>query len=287
MILSCIISTYGKEAAVLEATLKRLLPFPFDAVEIIVVDQNPDRRMEAVCGRLQSVFPPLALSYVASGERGLSRGRNVGIKHAHGAWLYFCDDDVEFHPADWGAFLSYLSERGDRALMLYGQLFQSGTTKPYLRRAAHTPRLSYWNFDGMSSVGLLFSKKAIERIGFFDERFGVGSIYGAGEEADMILRAIGHSIPVEYWPAFQVSHPASTPDFSRASSYGTGLGALYHKHLHDSFGAWFALTCKYIFEISFRAALIVYYRVVGKEAWATFHATYILAFWQHLWKPLQ
>ena len=62
--------------------------------EVILVDQNPDDRLNSVLDHYDGRFPALHLR----SERGLSRARNVGLRRVTGDVVAFPDDDCWYPP---------------------------------------------------------------------------------------------------------------------------------------------------------------------------------------------
>ena len=61
---------------------------------LIVVDQNPDDRLVRVIGEFESDMPILHLR----SEAGISRARNVGLRHVQADVVAFPDDDCWYPP---------------------------------------------------------------------------------------------------------------------------------------------------------------------------------------------
>ena len=82
--------------------------------------------------------------------------------------------------------------------------------------------------------GTLFLRHVLlDRIGGFDERLGLGAVYGAAEETDLVVRAIDSGGRAEYDPRLRVVHPdkrLTTAAVARARSYGLGCGFVLGKH---------------------------------------------------------
>lgn len=87
--LSVIIPAYNAvcfiERTITEAS--KIVPVP----EIIVIDDGSQDDTYNICRDLQKKFSTL---YVYTQKNaGVSTARNLGIQHAHGKWLFFCDSD--------------------------------------------------------------------------------------------------------------------------------------------------------------------------------------------------
>jgi|GEM_PF-2538778 len=251
-LLSIIISTKDKNPDVLKRTILSIVSQDFSGLlEIIIIDQNQDKRMESVCREISS----LDIIYQSSDQIGLSNGRNLGFGLSSGDWLLFFDDDAVFGEGALKNIKNELEIKRSEKIIYYGKILNLEDNKNYLTRHAHGNRIGYLNFDGVCSIGLLFNRLVIEAVGLFDKNFGVGAKYGAGEESDMILRAIDKQIEILSLPNFAVSHPRALLQKGKAATYGFGLGVLYRKHIFDSFRSFICLSVKLILEVVGRLVL--------------------------------
>ena len=89
------------------------------------------------------------------------------------------------------------------------------------------------------SAAISFPKEIISVSGDFDEEFGVGAKYGAGEETDFIMRAMRHGYAVRYYSDVKAQHPHEklvkvfpTVDIKKKCSYSFGFGAMYEKQFY-------------------------------------------------------
>lgn len=212
--------------------------------EVLIVDQNPDERLRDHVAR--GLASGLSIRHLRMERPSLSGARNLGITQAKGEIIGFPDDDCWYEP---GTIAELRSAFGLRSNVdgLVGcwveQTQASGGGSP-------VGRLSYedWRqFRGgnASSITLFFHRHLFELLGGFDERFGVGKWYGAGEETDFILRALSSGARLEYCHSARVHHAFS---HSSAKSFwaslsskrgrGRGTGGIYAKH---DMSAWVIL----------------------------------------------
>jgi len=98
--------------------------------------------------------------------------------------------------------------------------------------------INYNNFDRCLSSAIFFKKDVVKKIDYFDEMFGVGAYYGASEESDFIIRALGLNLKVKAFPHPIVFHPKFDVDNlsysnlrKKGFTYGLGRGALYKKYV--------------------------------------------------------
>lgn len=200
--------------------------------EVIIVDQSG-----GAIDELLRAYPEVV--HVRSGRRGLSLNRNIGIAHASGRVIAFPDDDCVLPP-------QYLEEvalvarrfTGD-TLFAFGNARQIEDGRPYLYR--HTigsiRRLTASNCYQITSWALVYDRSVFDRIGGFDEDFGVGSTYGSAEEADMMLRLLDSGIDGLYAEKLDILHPARPKHLVSVEvhrSYSEGIGALARKHWRGS-----------------------------------------------------
>jgi GT2 family glycosyltransferase len=98
---SAIIAT-SRRAELAIRSLGSLLASDYPALEVVVVDQDRERRLESL---IQSAFPGESrVVYVWVDGENLSRARNVGVSLATGDILVFLDDDAVASPGLIGAY---------------------------------------------------------------------------------------------------------------------------------------------------------------------------------------
>jgi glycosyltransferase involved in cell wall biosynthesis len=200
--------------------------------EVVLVDQNDDDRLDALVDR----FADLPITHVRA-ERGLSHARNVGLDYTCGDIVAFPDDDCWYPPTLLAEVATLMRLRSDIEVVSGRTLDENGS--PSVSVFADTAQaVSRANFlQCGNSNTLFFRRDALARIGPFDTSLGVGAptIFGSGEEADILLRAIGLGIPIHYRPDIVVHHDqvddvVTAKTLERAYSYGAGFGALLRKH---------------------------------------------------------
>lgn len=196
--------------------------------EVILVDQNPDDRLEELVQRFSS---QIAIRWIKS-SRGLSRARNVGLNEAKGAIIAFPDDDCWYHnrtlervvqefervPGCDGVLGASVDETGRRTMIKGAKRAMWIDVKDALWTAV--------------SIVMFFRRDAIIRVGGFDETLGVGAgtPWGAGEETDFVIRLIKAGARIWYNPEIAVMHPESRETPERAMSYGMGGGRVLALH---------------------------------------------------------
>lgn len=203
----------------------------FKDFEVIVVDQNLDDRLSPYLDRARRLG--LAVKHLKHRPANLSAARNVGIEAAEGEWVGFPDDDCWYDDA----LLARLEPRFRCTDALSGAAVQWAEegVPPELAPSLTWERSKQFRDIPVASFQLFFHRKLFERIGGFDCRLGVGLFFGAGEETDLVLRALRAGALLTYEPAAKVHHPlkppAPTPQARLAARHRErGAGALWAKH---------------------------------------------------------
>jgi GT2 family glycosyltransferase len=210
-------------------------------VEIVLVDQDPARRSEdatteAVSGKLKAV-------YIATSERGLSRARNRGITQAQASIVTFPDDDSWYADGTLRDVLQIMETRADIDILCGMQVTESGAPSMlrWQRRAGPVGRFNVVR-TAISST-MFVRRQLLLNLHGFAEDLGVGSDgwFGAGEETDLILRALSAGSSVYYDPAVKVyqndDRPTDSASFRRKRvSYGCGMGEILRRH---SYPHWY------------------------------------------------
>lgn len=200
--------------------------------EVIIVDQS-----DGAIDELLRTYPEVV--HVRSNQRGLSHNRNIGIAHASGQVIAFPDDDCVLPPQYLAEVARVASRFAGNTLFAFGNARQLEDGRPYLYRheIGSIHRLTAANAYQIPSWALIYDRSAFDRIGGFDEDFGVGSIYGSAEEVDVILRLLDAGIEAIYAEDVDIMHPARPKHLVSAAvhrSYSEGVGALARKHWRGS-----------------------------------------------------
>ena len=236
MKLSLILATVGRSSEVgrLIGTLAAQTDRRF---ELIVVDQNADDRLvpHVEAGRAAG----LDLQHLKLERPSLSGARNLGIRHASGDVIGFPDDDCWYEAGTVAALIDTFAAEPDVEGCIACWVEQSegrGRTPPQ----ADLSLADWRKFRGgdASSISLFFKRSLFERLGGFDERFGVGQWYGAAEEIDFVLRALASGARLASRPRARVHHLYGTQApsgramalFSATRKRARGTGAIYAKH---------------------------------------------------------
>ena len=220
---SLILATVDRTREV-ERLLDSLAAQTYRPLEVLVVDQNPDDRLGPVLQRFREA---VVLRHLRA-PRGLSRARNVGLRHAEGQVLAFPDDDC-WYPPDLLERIAGILQAHPHWDGVTGRAVDPEgrpSSSRWDRRAGPVTRMNVWG--RAISITLFLRRRVVVRVGEFDETLGTGSPgpWGSGEETDYLLRALQHGFSIYYLPNISVYHASPRRDAKQALAYGMGMGRL-------------------------------------------------------------
>lgn len=236
--ISIVLSTYNRSDA-----LRNCLCWLNDcevpseaSVELVVVDNNSVDDTRAVVEQFGRVAK-FNVVYVFESRQGVSFARNSGIAAASGDLLVFIDDDC-LAAGDW---LIEVKKTFDQDELLAGaggrvELYDERDLPLTIRTSSERARAAPSNlFSLVLGCNMCFRRSAIESVGLFDERFGVGTKLQSAEDSDYIYRGIKAGLKIDYVPEILVfhAHGRRTQDAvgKLAKGYVVGRGAFYAKNI--------------------------------------------------------
>lgn len=230
---SFIIGTLNR-ANELKYCIKSLLYQTYKELEIIIVDQSDNDLTE----KLVKSFDDKRIVYEHVNFRGLSRARNRAISLATGEYICLTDDDA-YYDSDYLAALKKHYEKKEDSI-ISGYMWDAVNKRDfvdYSKLKGGNPLSVREIIRKCPSPAITFPRILVQKIGGFDESFGVGAKYGAAEETDFMLRAVWENYEVFFWPDVKVTHPHEFAEIAvdeaaldrKAYSYPFGTGAMYRK----------------------------------------------------------
>jgi GT2 family glycosyltransferase len=178
------------------------------------------------------VVSPERTLHFYSGTCGLSCARNIAIAFCSGTWLRevdyvaFVDDDL-LYPDGLLARVALLFEQGADTALVAGAY--GPTVDTVDRERFPDQRKTLGPDDALQhfcSGGMYLRADVVAKIGWFDERFGVGGRFGSGEDADYGLRALNVGTAL-YDPGLIAIHEYKAANRNR---YVPGGFAIKAKH---------------------------------------------------------
>ena len=205
----------------------------------VVADQDGRAALEPTLAPYADRFE---LQLVDS-PRGLSRARNVGLRHAEGDVVSFPDDDC-WYPPDLLERVADALERNPSWDGVAGRTIDEsgrGSVMLWQKEPGLITRDNVWRTA--ITVTIFLRRALVERVGFFDETLSLGSgtPWGSGDETDYVLRALAAGFTLGYDPSIVVYHENPNPSFSRAAAeraYGYGMGNSRVLRMHGYSGRY-------------------------------------------------
>lgn len=237
---SLIMSTLGRTLEV-ERYLASLNAQTYRNFELIIIDQNTDGRLEPLIKLYINSFPIVHLH----SEKGVCKGRNMGLDHSDGSVVGFPDDDCWYPPE----LLQRVSDKLAKVPLLDGLSVritnQDGQalfgSRKVVRKAGFLNAYNIW-LQMMTST-LFVRRKITTAIKGFDEQLGPGAptIYQSGDETEYALRMLEEGFKIYYDPEITVYHPDTRNVYSEAAIkkayfYGCGAGRVIVMH---SYPLWY------------------------------------------------
>lgn len=200
-----------------------------EGVEYVVSWQIPDGDMEVPLG----IASRNDFKVVKSSTRGLSRNRNLSLALATAPLAVIGDDDVDYTSSGLSEAMRIMDLHPNAALiaMRYGS---SCMEKWYPSCGFGLYRLPKGYY--VSSVEMVIRPAKIKSAGvWFDERFGIGSYFVAGEEQLFVHALLRAGLECRYEPAEICRHEGDTTssryvsDPALVSAKGAMISILYPK----------------------------------------------------------
>jgi len=223
---SLIVCTYNRISD-LNNCLNSLKALQYDDYEIIIIDQS-----DIINHELQYSN---TVTYIHIKDIGLSHARNLALKIASGEYICLVDDDATYD-VNYLLNASKVIDKYPNLGVLSGRIIDPNDgrlgVKGMMKENEYKIRTTQEVFSFCMSACCII-KADIAIMEKFDERFGVGAQYGAGEETDIIWRIIYKGYSILYTPSLKVYHriyKKDKLDLEKVKKYNMAFGALYAKH---------------------------------------------------------
>ena len=233
--LSLVVATTSESLASLERLLKSIVQgATARTVEVILADQGLSEDCRTLA---QGLDVGIRAVYVPQHGRGVSRARNEGIRFAMGRYVAFPDDDAWYPSGSLARIVDWLIANPAVDILCGMQVTSAGS--PSMLRWQHRPgRVGRYNLMRTAISSTIFVRREVLlSVRGFAEDLGIGSNgwFGAGEETDLILRALEQGASVHYDPALRVCQDDERPTDSahfrtKRLLYGCGIGEVFRRH---------------------------------------------------------
>lgn len=194
--LTIVISTMGDGIE----HLQRALSFHHPSIRYLIVHQTSEERAVPFYLRTRE-----DVTVIQSKSRGLSRSRNIGLSNCRTSYALIADDDVAFVKRGVLQILDIIDkDKPDFGLFMIQTREGEPEYKQYPTSSYQIDHLKHW----VSSVEILVSVDKLREYNIrFDERFGLGTQLGRGEEEVLIRDLIRQGLRGWYYPIYIVQHP--------------------------------------------------------------------------------
>jgi glycosyltransferase involved in cell wall biosynthesis len=232
---SLVVCTRGRREEVGEL-MESLLRQHGPSFEVIIVDQNADDRL---VGLLAPYLASLRLRHVRMNACGASRARNAGLDLATGDLIAFPDDDC--------VYLDGYLETVERVFHddpSLGCVTGHPTTLDVVvgqESLAGAYDLGPFDVQDRCQEFTVIIRRDVLDGRRFNALLGVGAgtLWGADEGPDLLIRLMRAGCRVRYFPGLLVRHPdkvliVSRSTLARALSYARGRGCLFRLHGYPS-----------------------------------------------------
>jgi glycosyltransferase involved in cell wall biosynthesis len=222
---SLIIATLGRTAE-LEKLLASIAAQGRKDVEIILVDQNDDARLDTI---IATIPKSINVTRLRVAEKNVSRARNLGMDAAKGEILAWPDDDCWYPAGLLDQVDRFFQQHTKYSIFSVGARDEEGISSGN-RWIQDSCDITPFNSLRTTFCSSLFISGAQAcRAIRFDEGLN------RGEETDFVLRLLRTGLKGRFEKKFYVCHPrrdmlSGTVSVERAKSYGSGMGALARRH---------------------------------------------------------
>lgn len=229
-LISLVLATLGRQQE-LQPLLRSLREQTERRFELVLVDQNVQRLPPRLLQPLRDQGVPVRHLHVQ--PRGLSAARNLGLQEATGRWVAFPDDDGWYDADTLSAAMAALDGASPALDGLLAWWVEAQPQGPQHLGALDATAWRRFRGGEASSITQFLRTGAVRRWGGFDERLGLGAWYAAGEETDLVLRALEAGARLAHVGSVRVHHPPPGPSrqtLVQRVARARGTGALYAKH---------------------------------------------------------
>lgn len=219
-----IVPTLGKREYELNRLFQSLNKQTNLDFEVVVISQENHSLVEDVCKKYSD---RMQIKHKQINRKGLSVARNEGIKISEGEIIILSDDDCWYPEEAIEYILFQFKVHIDMDILLtkiYDPICEC-EYKKYIEKEEQIrtkiPLLS------KSSIEIAYKKEVAIN---FDERFGLGAEFVAGEENDFLIRSLENNKKIYYVPQTTVYHERKK--VSESNQQIVAKGAFYSKNFN-------------------------------------------------------
>ncbi len=222
---SLIVPTFGR-ADELNHLFTSLCEQDPSSLEVIVVDQNDDHRVEPY---LALLGPAMAKQHIRVSKKSLSNARNVGLAYASGEYVAFPDDDCWYPSRLLPDVERWFEDHPEYDILAVGAEDEEG-----LASGNRWPQ-DQCDIRPHNALRTTFSNSLFLRRGSLSKEILFDETMFSSEETDYVLRQISAGCRGRFDRRLHICHPrrdmlSGTVSHRRAERYGWGMGQLVRRH---------------------------------------------------------
>jgi glycosyltransferase involved in cell wall biosynthesis len=220
-----------------EPCVRAVLASPERDLELVLIDQSDTDATEHATA-IYRTDP--RFRHVRTTTRGASNARNLGIDLSVAPIVLFTDDDCRV-AADWIQRVEEIFDRDPVADIIFGRVTIPSDLAAHGVGADFEPhereyqdRLPAADVAWGIGANMSVRRSLFARIGTFDPLLGPGAPFHAGEECDLMLRALARRYKVVNAVEVAVSHLGVRQGAAASAlwrGYGVAMGATLAKHM--------------------------------------------------------
>jgi len=221
---SLIMATLGRDKEII-SFLEVLLKQTYKYFELLIIDQNEDNRVLNIYNNYKE---KLDIKYFHNDVKGLSVNRNIGLKNTSGEIIAFPDDDCIYESDTLEKAAAFFNENQNYSFYICNTRDIRGEGS-VLKTKKNNEDISIFNFTNSGISFTIFVRNSAFKTFNFDENLGLGTLFGSGEESDLILFLLKNNNKGRYIAGNYIYHPVKSETAEKAFEYGKGFGAIYKK----------------------------------------------------------
>jgi len=195
--INSLVTTYNSG---IDHVKKYLLP-QLKNCNVLVSHQIIDKKIKP-----EKKFLGKNVKYFPLFNKGLSKNRNNILKRVNGGISIITDDDEDFISGFEEVVRKAYSKLDKADVITFSVLDENGKNLFNLKNKVF--KHSVFSAMKVYSQGITFRTNSVKSKGIiFDENFGIGAKFGAGEEQIFLKDCLDKKLKVYHWPTPIVGHP--------------------------------------------------------------------------------
>jgi glycosyltransferase involved in cell wall biosynthesis len=235
MKISLILATLGRDLE-LVSFLNSLAAQTYRDFELIIIDQNRDKKIDSIVEQFINCFP---INHVEVNFSGIAKARDYGIQFAIGEIIAFPDDDCVYEVDVLGKVVGEFESRKAISI-LAGGAYDFGKTKFSIGTHSHkSGKFSRFKMMGIEFTHFFNLSRINKKELYLDHDFGIGAKYFSMEGFELLYRLMRAGNKAFYTPGIRVYHANRkmedyTAGGDRIFKSSFAMGAFIRKFTNES-----------------------------------------------------